>query len=217
VVVDEAHDLGRVLAARLDRRQHVPVLDQGSEPRLGGVQLSNEFEVSAGAERTWALLTDVPRVVPCMPGAKMTKVVAENEWEATLHVKLGPISLQFLTDVTREEVDEEARRVVLAAKAREAKNRGGADARLESTVAAVDGGTRVEILTDLTLRGAVAQYGRSVVPEVAAQLTKQFAACLQRQLAEDAPPEPAAASEPVRGLRLGVAALWRSLLGRFRR
>lgn len=182
------------------------------------MQLSNEFEVPAAPERTWRLLNDVPRVVPCMPGAELTRVVGENEWEATLRVKLGPISLQFLADVTREEVDEEAQRVVVAAKAREAKNRGSAEARLQSTVAAVDGGTRVEILTDLTLRGAVAQYGRGVVPEVASQLTKQFAACLQRQLedeepGESAPPEP----EPVRGLRLGLAALWRSLVGRIRR
>ena len=187
------------------------------------MQLSNEFEVPAAPERTWSLLNDVPRVVPCMPGAELTRVVGENEWEATLRVKLGPISLQFLADVTREEVDEEARRVVLAAKAREAKNRGSADARLQSTVTAVDGGTRVEILTDLTLRGAVAQYGRGVVPEVASQLTKQFAACLQRQLAEEdepacSPAEPASRPEPepVRGLRLGIAALWRSLVGRLR-
>ena len=182
------------------------------------MQLSNDFEVRAAPERTWNLLNDVPRVVPCMPGAELTRVVGDNEWEATLHVKLGPISLKFLADVRREEIDEETRRVVLAAKAREAKNRGSADARLQSTVAAVDGGTRVEILTDLTLRGAVAQYGRGVVPEVAGQLTRQFAACLQRQLEDEAPvaSEPPG-PEPVRGLRLGLVALWRSVVGRLRR
>jgi hypothetical protein len=181
------------------------------------VQLSNEFEVSAPPERTWSLLNDVPRVVPCMPGAELTRVVGENEWEATLHVKLGPISMQFLAEVEREEVDEGARRVVLAAKAREEKNRGSADARLQSTVAAVDGGTRVQILTDLTLRGAVAQYGRGVVPAVAGQLTKQFAACLQRQLEEEPAASPAPEPEPVGGVRLGLVALWRSLVDRLRR
>jgi len=182
------------------------------------VQLSNEFEVSAGPEQTWALLNDVPRVVPCMPGAELTKVIGEDEWEATLHVKLGPISLQFLAQVAREEVDEGAKRVVLTAKAREAKNRGSADARLQSSVAAIDAGTRVEILTDLTLRGAVAQYGRGVVPEVAGQLTKQFAACLQQQLSTEASVAPSTPQpEPVHGLRLGLVGLWRSLMAGFRR
>ncbi len=180
------------------------------------MQLSNSFEVPAPPEQTWALLNDVPRVVPCMPGAELTDTLADNQWQARLHVKLGPISLQFLADLTREQVDGEARRVVLTANAREAKNRGSAQARLESSVLAVEGGARVEIVTDLTLRGAVAQYGRGVVPEVAAQLTRQFAACLQQQLAGEGPVEPVEA-EPVRGLRLGLVAVWRALVGRLRR
>ena len=179
------------------------------------MKLSNAFEVTASPERTWSLLNDVPRVVPCMPGAELTRVVDENRWEATLHVKLGPISLQFLADVTRDEVDEAERRVLLTAKAREARNRGSADARLTSTVAAGGTGSQVEIVTDLTLRGAVAQYGRGVVPEIAGRLTRQFADCLQRQLEQDAP-VPAERPEPVRGLRLGLAAVWRSIAGRLR-
>lgn len=180
------------------------------------MELSNQFEVSAPPERTWAVLNDVPRVVPCMPGAELTRVVDENRWEATLHVKLGPISLHFVADVTREELDEGARRVLLTAKAREAKNRGSADARLTSTVGESGSGSRVEIVTDLTLRGAVAQYGRGVVPEVAAQLTKQFSDCLQRLLGEEEPPVPAPV-QPVRGMRLGFKALWRSIVEKLRR
>lgn len=179
------------------------------------MQLSNEFEVNASPNRTWAMLNDVPQVVPCMPGAVLARVIGDDQWEVTLHVKLGPISLQFLTEVTRDSVDEAARRVLLTAKAREVKNRGGAEATVESTVSAADGGTHVLIVTDLTLRGAVAQYGRGVVPEVARQLTTQFAACIQRKLEQEVPDEQAA-PQPVRGMRLGLVALWRSLVGRLR-
>src|SRR5207249_1682698 len=84
------------------------VAGHAPEPRLGVVQLSNEFEVSAPLERTWSLLNDVPRVMPCLPGAELSRVVGENEWEATLHVKLGPISLRFLVEVMRQDVDEQA-------------------------------------------------------------------------------------------------------------
>ena len=47
---------------------------------------------------------------------------------------------------------------------------------------AADSGTHVDIVTDLTLKGAVAQSRRSGMPEVAKQLTAQFADCLQRRL-----------------------------------
>ena len=187
------------------------------------MRLENAFEVPAPPEEAWALLNDVPRVVPCMPGAELTEVVDDNTWKATMHVKLGPIALQFGTDITREEVDEAAKRVVLDAKARELKGRGGARARIESSLSEVEGGTNVTIVTDLSLQGAVAQYGRRIVADVSAQLTKQFAECLASKL--EAPgvdgPAPAvgepSAVRPVGGLRLGLGALWRSLVGLLRR
>src|SRR4051794_8000656 len=98
------------------------------------MRLENSFRVPAPAEEAWKLLNDVPAVVPCMPGAELTEVVGENAWKATMHVKLGPINLQFVTDITREEADEAGRRVVLAAKGREARGRGGAQARIESSL-----------------------------------------------------------------------------------
>jgi uncharacterized protein len=184
------------------------------------VKLENSFEVPAPPERAWELLMDVPRVIPCMPGAKLEETVDEGNWKATMAVKLGPISLSFKTDVKREEADEGARRATLSAKAREARGRGNASATIESSLTPQDGGTRVDIVTELQLAGAVAQYGRGLVQEVSSQLVTQFADCLKAQLAES-PQEAAAAVEaqakPVSGLRLGFSALWRSFRGLFRR
>ena len=98
------------------------------------MRLENTFEVPAPPEQAWELLNDVPRVVPCMPGAELTETVDENTWKATMHVKLGPIALQFGTDVTRKAQDEAARTTTLQASARELKGRGGATAMIESTL-----------------------------------------------------------------------------------
>jgi carbon monoxide dehydrogenase subunit G len=182
------------------------------------VRLENSFEVAAPPERAWDLLLDVPRVIPCMPGAELTETVDESTWKAKLSVKLGPISLAFATDVKRQEADEAARRATLSASARELRGRGAAQATIESSLTALDGGaTRVDIATELTLSGAVAQYGRGVVADVSAQLVQSFADCLQAQLVS-APAEARAAvaaqARPVSGLRLGLPALARAL-GRF--
>jgi carbon monoxide dehydrogenase subunit G len=184
------------------------------------VKLENSFEVPAPPEQAWALLMDVPRIIPCMPGAKLDETVDDSHWKATMAVKLGPISLSFITDVAREDEDVSAGRAKLSAKAREAKGRGNAQATIESTLTPQNGGTRVDIVTDLTLAGAVAQYGRGLVEDVSSQMVTKFADCLKKQLA--ASPEEAAAaveaqSRPVGGLRLGLGALWRSLVRLFRR
>jgi carbon monoxide dehydrogenase subunit G len=185
------------------------------------VRLENSFDVTAPPEAAWELLLDVPRVIPCMPGAELVETVDESSWKARMRVKLGPISLAFLTDVRRDEVDEAARRVRLAANAREERGRGAASATIESTLSVADGKTRVTTVTELTLTGAVAQYGRGLVQDVSAQLLRQFAACLESQLAASAPegepPPPPPAQRPVSGLRLGAGALWRSIVRFFRR
>ena len=184
------------------------------------MKLENSFEVPAPPEQAWALLMDVPRIIPCMPGAKLDETIDDAHWKATMAVKLGPISLSFITDVAREEEDVSARRAKLSAKAREARGRGNAQATIESSLTPQNGGTRVDIVTDLQLAGAVAQYGRGLVEDVSSQLVTKFADCLKTQLA--ASPEEAAAaveaqSRPVGGLRLGLGALWRSLGRIFRR
>jgi carbon monoxide dehydrogenase subunit G len=185
------------------------------------MRLENAFDVPATPEEAWRLLNDVPRVVPCMPGAELVEVTGESSWKAKLHVKLGPIALQFLADIEREEMDEASGRVVLAVKAREAKGRGSADATLESRLAPAGDGTHVDIATDLALRGAVAQYGRGVVADVAGSLTEQFARCIATKLAdttaEAASADQQVAPAPVGGLRLMLGALWRSVFRRSRR
>src|ERR1051325_4473605 len=121
------------------------------------MRLESSFDVPAPVGEAWRLLNDVPAVVPCMPGAELVEVVSEDAWRARIGVKLGPISMQFLADVAREVVDEAAGRVVLGVKAREAKGRGSSEATIESTISAAGAGSTVRLVTELELRGAVAQ------------------------------------------------------------
>jgi uncharacterized protein len=182
------------------------------------VKLENSFVVTAPPEEAWELLMDVPRVIPCMPGAELVETVDDSNWKARMRVKLGPISLSFLTDVSRDEVDEAGRRVTLGAKAREERGRGAASATIASSLGEAEGRTTVTTVTDLSLTGPAAQFGRGLVQGVAEQLLTSFADCLERQLApapETGASAPAPAQpRPVSGLRLGAAAV-RNSLGRF--
>lgn len=182
------------------------------------MRLENSFDVPVAPEQAWELLMDMPRVISCMPGAELTQTVDDTNWKASMHVKLGPIALEFATDVERTEADESARRAVLSAQARELKGRGGAQATIASTLEPIDGGTRVLIVTDLTLRGPVAQYGRGIVADVAGALVTRFADCIAAQLQERSPAAQApTAVEPVGGIGLAFAALRRRFLSLFSR
>ena len=181
------------------------------------MQLENSFEVEASRATAWNLLMDVPRVVPCMPGAQLTETVDDSNWKAKVSVKLGPIALQFAADVARTEVDEANDRVVLTTNARELRGRGGAQAKIESWLTELGPShTRVDVRTELALAGLVAQYGRGIVQDVAGQMVDKFADCLQQQLvgsSEEADAAVEEASKPVSGLRLGGQAVTRAVVG----
>lgn len=180
------------------------------------MKLENSFVVPGAPDDVWAFMLDVERVVPCMPGAEITETVDERTWKGKVSIKLGPVSLAFVGRVVREETDEAARRVVLGAKGSEARGKGMASATVTSQLLPAGDGTRVDIVTDLVLSGAVAQYGRGLVADVSRRFTDEFARCLAGQLGasssgvgEAAVPAPAA--KPISGIRLGVWALFRAI------
>ena len=137
-------------------------------------------------------------------------------------MKLGPIALTFATDVSRASSDEAAGVVTLSAKAREKRGRGGAQAQIESSLTRIDGGTRVDIVTDLTLSGAVAQYEGAASSRTcrASSLPASPTASRHswrprprgRRRPPRRPPRPSQQqAKPVSGISLGVGAFLRSI------
>jgi uncharacterized protein len=180
------------------------------------VKLEHAFEVPASPEATLALLLDAERVVPCMPGTELTEVVDERTWKAKMTVKLGPVGMDFLNDVKLVEVDEANGHVHMEASGRDTRGKGGANAQIDARVLPVDGGTRVEMSTDLRFSGQAAQLGRpSVVQDVSSKMVGQFAECLKGRLAApaateggaEAAPPPPPAQKPISGFSLFIAAI----------
>jgi uncharacterized protein len=162
------------------------------------MRIEQTVEVSAPLDRVWALVNDVPRVAPCMPGAELTEVVDERTFAGTVKVKLGPINLSYKGTVVLEEVDEANHRARLQANGRDVRGGGTAKATVDTRLEAVaDDRTRMSVETDLHLTGRVASFGRGAVQDVSAKLFGQFADCLRDTLevaptAASAPAEPAA-------------------------
>ena len=132
----------------------------------------------------WPLLTDVARVAPCMPGAKLTEAVDANTWSGELAVKLGPVGMRFVGELRFVARDPDAGLARAEASAREARNRGSADARIDFRLSPTAQGTRVDVVTDLVLAGQAAQYGRSagVVAGVSRFMFGRFAESLKKQV-----------------------------------
>jgi carbon monoxide dehydrogenase subunit G len=185
------------------------------------MEFDNSFDVPLPPAQAWTVLMDIPRVAPCMPGAELTEAVDPQNFKGKISVRLGPVALAFAGRVEFAGIDAANHTARVKAQGSDAKGRGAANATATFRIEPAGPGSKVLIHTDLTLSGAVAQYGRGVgmIRATAAQIIDQFAGNLRAQLAQQpaptsaAPPPPAA--RPISGLSLMARVIWSKIVALF--
>jgi uncharacterized protein len=188
------------------------------------MEFDNSFEVPLPPAQAWAVLLDIPRIAPCMPGAELTEIVDAKNYKGKISVRLGPVALAFAGRIEFDGVDDVNHSAGVKAQGSDAKGRGAASATAKFHVEPAPIGSKVLIHTDLALSGAVAQYGRGVgmIQATAEQIIKQFAENLRAQLAEtpDAVTAPAESiisppARPISGLSLMARVIWSKIAAMF--
>ena len=182
------------------------------------MEFDNSFDVPLAPADAWAVLMDIRRIAPCLPGAELTEVVDATTYKGKVAVRLGPVALTFAGQAKFEEIDAADRKARVKAQGTDAKGRGGASALVDFRLEPVAGGTRVIVHTNLNLTGAVAQYGRGagMIKDLASTLIGQFADCLKGQLAVVSAPAPSSAPVAAKPIS-GFALLWATVRRRLRR
>lgn len=159
--------------------------------------LENQLSVPADPDAVFALINDVERVAGCLPGATLDGQEGDA-YLGRVKVKVGPITAAYSGKVRFTEVDTAARRLRLSARGADTHGNGDAEADVTLTVREAPGGAAIDLRTDLSLRGKLAQFGKSAIGAVSTRLLDQFARNLAGQLsaqpapAGDAGPAPAA-------------------------
>lgn len=196
------------------------------------MQFTNAFEVSLPPADAWPMLLDVQGIVPCMPGAELIEMIDDKTFKGKISVRLGPVALTFICNAAFENVDADARRAQINATGADSKGRGNAAAVIDFRMQPSAIGTKVIIDTDVTLSGAVAQYGRGagMMQSVANQIVSQFAKNLEARIGQlkhagshtgggtaQRPLPPAQPAKPISGFSLIFASLWATIRGWFGR
>jgi carbon monoxide dehydrogenase subunit G len=144
------------------------------------MELENSFVVPADIDTAWKTLLDVEAIAPCMPGAKLTSLDGDS-FTADVKVKLGPVTMNFAGAGSFIEKDEANHKAVIDATGKETKGAGTAGAVITAVlVAEGPSSTRANIVTDLTVTGKAAQFGKGVMADVSKRLIDQFAGNLEQ-------------------------------------
>lgn len=150
-------------------------------------QLVNEFSVALPIDKAWAILTDVEKIAPCLPGATLEEIDGEV-YSGSVKVKVGPIVASYKGKASFIEMDKAVHKAVLKAEGRDTKGQGNASATITAELSADGDKTKVKVTTDLAITGRVAQFGRGVLSDVSSKLMGQFVTSLESLIINDSKP-----------------------------
>ncbi|NUR93564.1 MAG: SRPBCC family protein [Nonomuraea sp.] len=161
------------------------------------MRFEHEFSVPVPVEQAWAVLLDVERVAPCLPGATLD-IFEGDEFTGRMKVKVGPITVTYRGSARFEDVDKDSHTLTIQASGKEARGSGTASATVRARMTPGEGSTSVSVETTFNVTGRPAQFGRGVMAEVGAKLIDRFAGNLAQLLSEPmVEPVPAQQPEPV--------------------
>ncbi|CAB4689587.1 MAG: carbon monoxide dehydrogenase [Actinobacteria bacterium] len=159
------------------------------------MELINEFTVNRPIHEAWAVITDVERIAPCLPGAQLQEIEGDS-YRGVVKVKVGPISAALKGEAHFLERDDANYRAVLKGDGRDTKGNGNASAIITASLQQISPtSAKCTVHTKLDMTGKVAQFGRGALADISGKLMLQFSKNLDAMLEKDAA-EPAAEAAP---------------------
>jgi uncharacterized protein len=140
------------------------------------VQLEHPFTMSKPVDESFATITDLEQVVPCVEGGRVLEPTGDDAVKAEIVVKMGAMSLTFTGTVEITEKDPDAHRAVMSVKSREKGGQGHANATVVFVLD--DGGGTVN--TNAQITGKAASMGEGVVAGVLDALITDFTGKLSK-------------------------------------
>ena len=150
------------------------------------MDLNHEFIVNVPVNDAWTILTDLERIAPCLPGAQLTEIEGDI-YRGQVKIKVGPIVAQFKGQASFVTRDDLAHTAMLKGEGRDTTGKGNASAIITAQLTSVTPtSTKCTVVTNLTISGKVAQFGRGALADVSDKLLAQFSENLN-QLITSAP------------------------------
>ena len=146
------------------------------------MKIEQNFTLPVPCDVSWDYFQDLRQVAECIPGGEITGDDGEATYFGKVSLRIGSFNVMFEGEAKLEN-SAESRIGYLFCKG--VDKRGGSRTRMsmEYRLSQTEEGTLVDIDVDLTLSGAIAQFGRTgLITETANIIMGQFSDCLEQKL-----------------------------------
>jgi len=158
------------------------------------MKITKQFSLAYPRDVVWKAMGDVYQVAECLSGASIVEDMGDNRYKGKFSVKVGPMAASFAGEVGIERKPEDWTAVVTG-KGADARSGSRATGSMTYALAArAADQTDVDVLCEINLAGALAQFGKgAVIQEIANRITAEFVRNFEAKVA---PSAPADASRP---------------------
>ena len=179
--------------------------------------INKTFQIERPINEVWEFLSDPNKIVTCVPGAKLTETIDDQNYKGTVTMKIGPVVTSFNGQITLTNLDKATHEMEINGKGVDTKGKGSADMVLTGKL--VDNGDQTTEVTnnmEISITGKLAQFGSRMIVDVSDQVFKQFLSNFKSQMlavAADpaAPPPPVEEAEPLNAVSLFFSMIWASI------
>tara|TARA_A100000171_G_scaffold11109_1_gene8917 strand:- start:2649 stop:3293 length:645 start_codon:yes stop_codon:yes gene_type:complete len=155
------------------------------------MKLAYQFKLDVEPQEAWRVLTDIPAITPCLPGASIDPDIEDGSeqdkesYKGRMKVKLGPVGMVFKGTMRYVERDDTNHTAKLEAAATEMKGAGSAKSTIDFAVVPADSGSQVSVVTDFQVSGKAAQFGGGVMQSVGKRLMDEFSSRLAEKIEQN--------------------------------
>lgn len=182
------------------------------------MKIDKRFTLAFPRDAVWRAMGDVYQVAECLPGASIVEDLGDNRYKGKFSVKVGPMAASFAGEVGIERKPEDWTAVVTG-KGADARSGSRATGSMTYTLSATSGQqTDVDVVCEIVLAGALAQFGKgAVIQEIANRITAEFVRNFEMKVATSVPgdaPQPQVQQEraPPTAASLDVGNLFWSVM-----
>ena len=147
------------------------------------MKTDGDVKFDAPREAVWKALNDVAVLQACIPGCESLSVVGENEFQAKVRAKVGPVNSSFNTTINLEDVVEPESYSLRV------HSKGGA-AGIGEAIARVNlidesPGTSLKYEVEFKVKGKLAQIGSRLIMNVIQKLSREFFESFESRIKSD--------------------------------
>ncbi len=155
-------------------KSDIPQVVKQSDAKKNQTHIDGSFDLAFDAKKVWLLMTDLPAVAACLPGAQIKEQVG-NKVHGRVGIKFGPMSASFDGAAILEK-DDQAFSAVLKGSGQDSLSQSRATGDVLYRLEVLDQAlTRVHVDLAYSLQGPLAQFSRSgLVQEFVRRMITDF-------------------------------------------